>query len=164
MRRRLPDLGIALAPQPPASPLSITGFRAWRIKEPVSARRYTVVRLQSQGGDVGYGEGGPVPGNEIAEARAAVVGRRAHETEFIRARLAAIPAMEAAVTNAMLDLLSTVHGKFQSTSSSAAPRALRRACWRNSKAMTRRPWPRPRPARNGRASAPSRCRCRSAIP
>src|SRR5262245_17373623 len=99
MRRRLPDLGIALSPQPAATPLSIAGFRAWRMKEPASGRRYTIVRLQSQSSDTGYGEGGPAPGAEIAEARTAVVGRRAHETEFIRARLASIPAMEAAVTN-----------------------------------------------------------------
>ena len=40
--------------------LKIAQFRAWRVKEPVSNRRYTVVRLQSQGGVSGYGEGGPL--------------------------------------------------------------------------------------------------------
>jgi galactonate dehydratase len=84
--------------------LSITGLRAWRIKEPVSNRRYTVVRLESRGGQTGYGEGGPSAANDVAEARAAVVGRRACESEFIRHRLASVPAMEAAVNNALLDL------------------------------------------------------------
>jgi hypothetical protein len=45
---------------PPAAenhPLRVTQFRAWRVKEPVSNRRYTVVRLQWQGGIVSYGEG-----------------------------------------------------------------------------------------------------------
>ena len=82
------------APQQTTDRLSITGLRAWRIKEPVSNRRYTVVRLESRGGHAGYGEGGPsVVANDVAEARAAVVGRRASESEFIRHRLATVPAV-----------------------------------------------------------------------
>ena len=107
MRRKLPDWGMAFAPpQNTAHPMAIAQFRAWRLKEPVSGRRYTVVKLQSQSGDTGYGEGGPAAAAEIVEARAAVMGRRASESEFIRARLTALPAMEAAVGNAMLDLVS----------------------------------------------------------
>ena len=107
MRRRFLEAGLVFAPpQSAAHPLAIAKFRAWRMKEPVSGRRYTVVRLQSESGDTGYGEGGPTAAAEIVEARAAVIGRRANESEFIRARLTAIPAMEAAVGNAMLDLLS----------------------------------------------------------
>ena len=93
-------------PQSAGHPLEIAQFQAWRLKEPVSGRRYTVVELQSRGGETGYGEGGPVPAAEIVEARTAILGRRATESEFVRARLAGIPAMEAAVGNAMLDLLS----------------------------------------------------------
>jgi galactonate dehydratase len=92
--------------QSSSHPLTIAQFRAWRLKEPVSGRRYTVVKLQSQSGDSGYGEGGPTPAPDIAEARTAVIGRRATDSEFIRARLAPIPSMEAAISNAMLDLVS----------------------------------------------------------
>jgi galactonate dehydratase len=107
MRRPLPDFGVSFAPpQSAAHPLAITSFRAWRIKEPVSGRRYTVVKLQSQSGNSGYGEGGPASGLEIAEARGAVTGRRATESEFVRSRFAKVPALEAAVSNAMLDLVS----------------------------------------------------------
>src|SRR5215204_3640305 len=107
MKRRLPALGLAFAPpQNTNHPMTIAQVRAWRLKEPVSGRRYTVVKLQSQSGDTGYGEGGPVTASEIAEAKTAVIGRRANESEFIRARLATAPAMEAAINNAMLDLLS----------------------------------------------------------
>jgi len=94
---------------PPAAedhPLKIAQFRAWRVKEPVSNRRYTVVRLQSQAGIAGYGEGGPAPAAEIVAARAAVMDRRATESEYIRAALRGAPALEAAVNNAMLDLVS----------------------------------------------------------
>jgi galactonate dehydratase len=86
--------------------LAIAQFRAWRLKEPISGRRYTVVKLQSQNGQAGYGEGGPAPLTEIVEARNALAQRRATESEFVRVRLAALPAMEAAVSNAMLDLVS----------------------------------------------------------
>jgi galactonate dehydratase len=106
MRRRLPDVGIAFAQATGAHPLAITGFRAWRVKEPVSGRRYTVVRVQTASGEIGFGEGAPATGAEIAEARSAIIGRRAFESEFVRARLAALPAMEAACSNAMLDLVS----------------------------------------------------------
>src|SRR4051794_34948767 len=107
MRRRLPELDWAFAPpQSTNNPLTIAQLRAWRVKEPVSGRRYTVVKLQSQSGDTGYGEGGPVTASEIGEAKTAVIGRRATESEFIRARLKAIPAMEAAINNAMVDLVS----------------------------------------------------------
>jgi L-alanine-DL-glutamate epimerase-like enolase superfamily enzyme len=64
---------------PPAAenhPLKIAQFRAWRVKEPVSNRRYTVVRLQSQGGTVGHGEGGPAPAAEVVAARAAVMDQK----------------------------------------------------------------------------------------
>ena len=107
-RRKLPGAGVAVFGPPAATdhPLNIVQFRAWRVKEPVSNRRYTVVSLKSQGGTSGYGEGGPAPGSEIAQARLAVMGRRATESEFIRAALHRLPALEAAVGNAMLDLVS----------------------------------------------------------
>jgi galactonate dehydratase len=85
--------------------LSIANVRAWRLREPSSGRRYTVLRLETRGGLVGYGEGGPASAAEIVDAKAAATGRRPNETEFIRHRLAAAPAMEAAVNCAFLDLL-----------------------------------------------------------
>jgi galactonate dehydratase len=111
-KKHWPDLP-AFSP-PPAQATSdrlvITGFRAWRIKEPLSQRAYTVVRLDSRGGVPGYGEGGPAKASDIAEAKAAVTGRRATESEFVRHRLAQLPAMEAAVNNAMLDLAARSAG------------------------------------------------------
>ena len=47
--RKLRDAGSIVFAPPAAGnhPLKVTQFRAWRVKEPVSNRRYTVVRLQS---------------------------------------------------------------------------------------------------------------------
>ena len=86
-------------------PLVITALRAWRVREPVSSRRYTVIKLEAKGGAFGYGEGGPSVASDIAEAKAAVLGRTASDAEFIRSRLCGSPNVEAAVNNAMLDLL-----------------------------------------------------------
>lgn len=106
MKRNWRDLPVFAAQATSTDRLSITSFRAWRLKEPISGRRYTVLRLESKGGQVGYGEGGPSVASDIVEARTAVVGRRANESEFIRHRLAALPSMEAAVNNALLDLVA----------------------------------------------------------
>lgn len=109
MKKLWRDLPAFAPPQAASGRLSITGLQAWRLKEPVSGRRYTVVRVESAGGS-GWGEGGPCPAVEIATAKAAVVGRRSTETEFIRHTLASTPAMEAAVSNAMLDLAARSAG------------------------------------------------------
>jgi galactonate dehydratase len=95
----------AAAADSSTDPLALTGLRGWRLREPVSGRRYTVVRLETRGGLTGYGEGGPARAADILDARAALAGRTANETEFFRRRLTASPPMEAAVSNAMLDIL-----------------------------------------------------------
>jgi len=96
----------AFAPQPAQTDRpAIANLRGWRLREPSSGRRYTVLRLETPGGLVGYGEGGPATAADIMEARTAAVGRRANETEYIRHRLAPWPAMEAAVNAAFFDLL-----------------------------------------------------------
>jgi galactonate dehydratase len=107
MRRKIWGNLPAFAPQsPPTDKRAIANLRGWRLREPSSGRRYTVLRLETREGLVGYGEGGPASHAEILEARAAAVGHRPNETEFIRHRLSAFPAMEAAVNNAFLDLLA----------------------------------------------------------
>jgi hypothetical protein len=107
-----------------AGPLTITAMRAWRIKEPVGGRRYTVVRLETRGGIAGYGEGGPLKGIEIDEATLRILGRRAVEYEYFRHTFAASPAIEAAVSNACLDILAR-HGKAPLYSGSSSGRCSR---------------------------------------
>jgi galactonate dehydratase len=93
-----------------SQPLAITSLRAWRLREPASHRRYTVVKLEAKGGAVGYGEGGPSVATDFVEAKAAIQGRSASDAEFIRHHLSGVPNMEAAVNNAMLDLLGRSTG------------------------------------------------------
>lgn len=111
MRRRLLT-PVAFAQAPPASngPLAIASVRGWRLREPDSGRRYSVVRVTSQTGVSGYGEGAPITATEFAEARKSLTGRRATALEFVRHQFAGTPALEAAVGNAMLDLSARVAG------------------------------------------------------
>jgi galactonate dehydratase len=98
-------VGLAFgAAQRGSEPLAIIGLKAWCLREPDSGRRYTIVRVDSQGGLSGYGEGGPAKPAEIAEAKAAITGLKATALEFVRHRFAAMPALEAAISNAQLDL------------------------------------------------------------
>jgi galactonate dehydratase len=109
MRKRWRDLPAfsqaAASAANSSDPLAITNLRGWRLREPVSGRRYTVVRLETRGGVIGYGEGGPVKGVDISDARAAVIGKLASDQELIRLQLAGWPALEAAVNNALFDIL-----------------------------------------------------------
>ena len=69
----------------------IGSVHGWRLREPDSGRRYTVLRLETRGGLTGYGEGGPSTASEILEARSATIGRRPNESEYIRHRLPKSP-------------------------------------------------------------------------
>jgi galactonate dehydratase len=108
--RDRPQFAAQAAAATAAGPLAITAVKAWRLKEPAGGRRYSVVKVTAQNGVSGYGEGGPVRGVGLADAKAKVMGRRASDLEFFRHALADCPPAEAAISNACLDLLAR-HGK-----------------------------------------------------
>jgi galactonate dehydratase len=107
--RDLPDFAPDNAPRVRDSE-AIADLRAWCIREPDSKRQYTVVRLTTGNGSIGFGEGSAATRSEIADAKSTVLGRSPSESEFIRHRLASLPAMEAAISNAMLDLTARAAG------------------------------------------------------
>lgn len=112
MRRQLawPMPFAQAAPMPTAGPQAISQLKAWRLREPDSNRRYTVVKLTARNGAIGYGEGGPVKAVDVEPARAALAGRNATALEFVRHRFASLPSLEAAIANAMLDLSARASG------------------------------------------------------
>src|SRR5579864_1696839 len=85
--------------------LEIRAFDAWVLREPVSRRAYTVVRLTAGGGLHGYGECSEVEGSEIAATRRVVLGRPATSYEAVRLALHETPHLGPAINAAMLDLL-----------------------------------------------------------
>jgi galactonate dehydratase len=88
-----------------AEGLSIIGLRAARVREPVSRRSYTVVRVETRSGLTGFGECGAVADPELERARAIVLGKPATAYEVVRRALADLGAVEAAITMALLDVV-----------------------------------------------------------
>lgn len=85
--------------------LDIRALDAWVLREPVSRRAYTVVRLTTGSGLQGYGECGEVAAPEIVAARSTVIGRPATAYESVRLALHEAPPVVAAINAAMLDLV-----------------------------------------------------------
>ena len=92
---------------PPARPdprLEIAALRAYPVREPVSGRGYTVLRLDTRGGLAGYGECSEIHPRELAAVLEAVRGHEATQFETLRHWLkAASTSLMAALNMAMLD-------------------------------------------------------------
>jgi len=89
-----------------SSPLQISALRAYPLREPVSGRSYTVIKLQTRGGLEGYGECGSVTSTELAKALKIVQGKEATPFETVRFQLRSTPSgLAAALNMAMLDLV-----------------------------------------------------------
>ncbi|MBM3785577.1 MAG: hypothetical protein FJW30_14530 [Acidobacteria bacterium] len=112
MRRRPLNWPVAFAQAaaPATGPLAIDSVRAWRLREPDSSRRYTVVRVTSPNGTAGFGEGGAIKAADFVDAKAALSGPRAKSLEFVRHRFAGTPSLEASLSNALVDLTARVTG------------------------------------------------------
>lgn len=102
---------VAFAPQvaTPARPnpqLEISSLRDYRLREPVSGRSYTVIRIQTRGGLDGYGECREVTSADVARVLPAVRGKEATQFETVRYQLkGAPPGLLAALNVAMLDVV-----------------------------------------------------------
>lgn len=78
----------------------ITDLRVWSLREPASGSTYTVLRLRTKSGLIGWGETGRVNTGDIEAARAGLVGRSATAYAVTRTGTALDPA----VNSAMLDI------------------------------------------------------------
>ena len=88
------------------SPLQITALRDYPLREPVSGRTYTVIKLQTRGGLEGYGECGSVTATDLAQALKIVRGKEATQFETVRFQLKSTPSgLAAALNMAMLDVV-----------------------------------------------------------
>ncbi len=100
----------ALPGMPAAGPaeehgLEIAELQTQALREPVSGRSYSVVKIQTRSGLVGYGECAGASIADLARVKALVVGIQATAYEVARRRLAGLPGLQAAVNMALLDLL-----------------------------------------------------------
>lgn len=89
----------------PDNDLAIKDVKAWILHEPVSKRAYTVVKIQTNSGMIGFGECAALSGAEFAEAKKAITGIPATSFEVIAPMLAKFPTARAALNIAMLDVV-----------------------------------------------------------
>ena len=88
--------------------LEMSGVDVFRLREPVSKRAYTCVRLRTRSGPVGYGECSQVSAADLAALRAAIQGKEATGFESIRRGLAVAGSALAGLNMAMLDVAGKV--------------------------------------------------------
>jgi galactonate dehydratase len=84
--------------------LEISDLKAWRLREPVSKRTYTVVKVQA-GPHSGYGESGAGAAEQVERAKKIVLKREATAYEAIRRDLASLTAIQSAIDIALLDII-----------------------------------------------------------
>jgi galactonate dehydratase len=88
--------------------LEVVALDAFPVREPVSKRAYTILRLHTRSGAAGYGECSRISSSDLAALRSAVQGKEASSFESIRRELRISPTALAGLDMAMLDTL----GKF----------------------------------------------------
>ena len=84
----------------PTDKHAITEMRVYPVREPASGRSYTVVRLRSQSGLIGWGEAGRVSAADVEKAKSRIIGKPA--TAF--AIISTDTPLDAAINCAMLDI------------------------------------------------------------
>jgi galactonate dehydratase len=92
-------------PAPTDNDLDITDVTAWTLREPVSQRAYSVVKIQTKSGLVGFGECAPLSAAEIAGAKKTILRHPATAFEVTAPLLTDFPTARAGLNMAMLDVV-----------------------------------------------------------
>jgi galactonate dehydratase len=95
-------------PAPLNPQLEMSTLDIFPVREPVSRRAYTVLRLRTRSGATGHGECSAVSPAELAFLRAAIQGKEASSFESIRRNVQVAASAMAGLNMAMLDVV----GKF----------------------------------------------------
>ena len=88
--------------------LVIKDVKGWTLREPVSKRAYTVIKIQTGSGLVGYGECAQLSLAEFTAAKKIITGIPVTSFEIIAPKLAMYPTARAALNIAMLDVVGKV--------------------------------------------------------
>ena len=83
-----------------SDPHQVTDFNVFPLREPVSKRAYTLIRLRTRSGLTGYGECAGVTAAELDKARRAVLGQPATSFGVITTQTS----LDGAITAAMIDI------------------------------------------------------------
>lgn len=85
--------------------LEMASLDAFAVREPVSRRAYTCVRLRTRSGATGYGECAQLSAADLSHLRSAIQGKEASSYESIRRGLPVAASALAGLDIAMLDLV-----------------------------------------------------------
>lgn len=85
--------------------MEIARLHLFPLREPSSGRRYAVLKLETRSGLVGFGECRSATRQEFAETERIAAGTPVTNYEVLRLRLAHVPALQAAVNLACLDVV-----------------------------------------------------------
>jgi len=85
--------------------MNVSGIRVYPLREPISGRRYTVLKVETESGLFGFGECEAVSSVDLRKVTQIVSGKPATAYEVIRQQLLLIPGLQAAVNVALLDIL-----------------------------------------------------------
>ena len=88
----------------PSSGYDIVELNIFPLREPVSGRTYSVVRLRTRAGVTGYGECARISHDDLEKARQAIVGRPATSFSVTRTQTA----LDGAITTAMIDISARI--------------------------------------------------------
>jgi galactonate dehydratase len=94
------QMALQAAAAAPKDSHEITELRTWPVREPVSGRSYTVLRLRAKSGLMGWGETGRVNAADVDKARSALLGRSA--TAYAVTTTGTV--LDPAINSAMLDI------------------------------------------------------------
>lgn len=83
--------------------LAIKDVKGWTLREPVSKRAYTVIKIQTGSGMTGFGECAPLTLPEFNEAKRIITGIPVNSFEVIAPKLSHVTTARAALNIAMLD-------------------------------------------------------------
>jgi galactonate dehydratase len=104
-RHRLTEsIAMQISAATPPSSHDIVQLRVFPLREPVSGRAYSVVRLRTKSGLTGHGECVRVSPADIETARKAILGRPATSYSVTLTRTP----LDGAVTTAMIDITARV--------------------------------------------------------
>jgi galactonate dehydratase len=84
--------------------LEISELTPFPVREPVSGRSYTIVRVRTRSGLTGYGECPGATASEVAQAVRLISGMPATSYEVLAGRLTGVGTLGAAVNMALLDI------------------------------------------------------------
>ncbi|MCI0420322.1 MAG: hypothetical protein L0312_14040 [Acidobacteria bacterium] len=85
--------------------LEVSGLRVYPLREPVSGRRYTVLKVQTASGTFGFGECDGASSADVARTAQIVTRKPATAYEVIRQQLLLLPGLQAAINVALLDII-----------------------------------------------------------